>query len=278
MTETTLAQAPAAPTRGEPAVRTSLDAGVLLVTLNRPQQLNALTPAMWQLYAETLLAADEDDQVDAIVVTGAGRGFCAGVDSAVLQSYVDKCGRQEESPYRYHLATQLRKPVLAAINGACIGAGLSLAVMCDLRFAARSARVGAGFPRLGLPAEHGSAWVLQRLGGYAAAFELLGTGKLYAGPDLLRLGVVNGVVDDEVLLDHTMAFARDIVQDCSRRSVAMIKRQLQCGFDSTLAEAEAQASRLAARALAGPDFREAMASRASQRKPSFSRLRGDWWP
>jgi enoyl-CoA hydratase/carnithine racemase len=261
-----------------PAVLSTLEDGVLVVRMNRPQQLNALTPAMWELYAQTLQAAGENDQVAAIVVTGEGRGFCSGADATVLQSLAQEGGRRAESPYRHWLTTEIPKPVIAAINGACIGAGFCLALMCDLRFVAASARVGAGFPRLGLPAEHGSAWMLQRLGGYAAAFELLASGRLYAGAELLRLGFANAIVEEAAVLDHALAFTREMVAGSSPRALAMIKKQLQCGLHGSLREADELAARLASRAFASADFREALASRAERRKPSFSPLGKDWWP
>lgn len=260
-----------------PVVLSELRDGVLLVTLNRPERLNASTPEMVHLYTSTLLAAAEDDAVRVIVVTGAGRGFCAGADAGQLDGLAGG-GPRAPKLRRHWFTTEIPKPVIAAINGACVGVGFAIAMMCDMRIAARTARVGPGFARLGLPAENGMAWVLPRVAGYARAFEILATGRLYAGDELERMGIVNEIVADENLLTHALSLAHDMAQHCSPRSLAMMKAQLRQSFYTDLPEADRLANKLIGESIAAPDFREAMQSRKEKRPAVFGPLGNAWWP
>jgi len=260
-------------------VLSDLRDGVLCLTFNRPERLNASTPEMVQLYMESMLAAADDPAVRVIVVTGAGRGFCAGADTGLLNNLAD--GKARPAKLRRHwFTTTIPKPVIAAINGPCVGVGFAIAMMCDMRFAARSAKVGPGFATLGLPAENGTDWILARSVGLARAFEVLASGRLFVGDELLRLGLVNDVIDDERLLEHTLALARDMAARCSPRSLAMFKAQLQRSLNTDLPDADAMANTLIGMSLAAPDFKEAMASRKEKRNPVFPPLAtmDAWWP
>jgi enoyl-CoA hydratase/carnithine racemase len=248
--------------------------GVLLITLNRPDQLNALTGESESLLIKTLLDAAQDDRVKVIVLTGAGRGFCSGADMKYLVALSNGLPRpQKLRPYWF--ITELPKPVIAAINGACVGGGFVLAMMCDMRFASATAKVGAAFPRLGLPAENGVAWLLPRIIGYARAYEVMGGGLLYSGEDLARLGLVNAVVPAEDLLAHTMRIASDMALNCSPRSMALIKAQMHAGFASDIKEADALASRLVDGSHACGDVKESLRARAEGGPPRFKQLGKD---
>ncbi|MCJ0762360.1 enoyl-CoA hydratase-related protein [Variovorax terrae] len=256
-----------------------LDAGVLLVTLNRPDRLNALTTDSANAYMQIMLDASVNPEVRVIVVTGAGKGFCAGADMGYLAQLKDGQPRAEKLQ-RHWFTTQIPKPVIAAINGACVGIGFVIAMMCDMRIAARSARVGAGFARLGLPLENGVAWPLVRSLGYSRAFQHLAVGTLQSGDALLQSGLVNEVVDDAQLLPRAMELAHEIADNCSPRSLATLKRQLLRAAQSSLPEADRLSDGLMKAALAGDDFKEAMAAKKEMRAPAFAPLLDEsvWWP
>ena len=161
-----------------------------------PDRLNAWTPALQTRYFDLLDECVARDDVRAVVVTGAGRGFCAGADMDDLKTIsggeVDRSQSEDTRPVAYPLS--LPKPVIAAINGPCAGIGLVLAVMCDLRFAAESAKITTAFSRRGLVAEHGISWMLPRLVGQARALDLLLSGRVILGDEAAELGLVNRAV------------------------------------------------------------------------------------
>ncbi len=255
------------------------DDGVRTITIARPEKMNAVTPAMVRRYTALLLAAAADPEVRVIVVTGKGRSFCAGIDTATLQA-LDSGAARSEKLRRHWFTTRIPKPVIGAINGACVGLGVVLAMMCDMRVANRSAHMGAGFTRVGLPAEHALTWSLVHSVGYARAFEFLARGRSFAGTDLMRLGLVNEVVDDAQLNAHVIEIARGMADLCSPHSLAMLKRQLHGSILRPVEEVDAEADRLIAASLNGPDFQEAMMARRQERKPQFAGIGADtdWWP
>ncbi|MDO9437607.1 enoyl-CoA hydratase-related protein [Hydrogenophaga sp.] len=243
--------------------------GVLVITLHRPDKLNALTPTMSDLYTETLRMGAEDPAVRAIVVTGAGRAFCAGADVGRLQA-LHGGGARVAPLRRPWFPLTLPKPVIAVINGVCLGAGTVLAMMCDMRIGGESARMGPGFTTLGLPAENGIAWPLLQSLGYARAFEFLARGQTLTAPALERLGLLNEVVPDAQLLAHAIGIAEQIASTCSPESLAMMKRQLLHAVLASLQESDALADELINAALKGADFKEAMAARREGRSPRFA--------
>jgi len=259
-------------------VTSSLDQGVLLVSLNRPERLNAMTPAMERRYAEIVLAAADDPAVKVIVITGTGRAFCAGADMGSLDDMASGKGRPEKLR-RHRFLTEIPKPVIAAVNGACMGAGFSLAMMCDLRFAGMATKIGAGTARLGLPAEYGTDWMLAHTVGVARAFEILASGRLFSGAEAERLGLVNRVLPDADLLSETLRFATELATQCAPRSLAMIKRQIYQSVEASLAAADDTGERQIVRSIAAPDFAEALAARREKRPARFPDLgaESDWW-
>jgi enoyl-CoA hydratase/carnithine racemase len=252
-------------------VNKEVDGGVAVLTLNRPDRLNAWTVEMERVYFSMLDECAASDEVRVIVVTGAGRGFCAGADMQDLQDLGDgnhdAQERQERTPQRHPLG--IPKPIIAAINGPCAGIGLVQALMCDMRFAAAGSKFTTAFARRGLVAEHGISWLLPRLVGPAKALDLLLSGRVVLAEEALELGLVNKVLPPEQLLDNTLAYASEIVTNCSPASMATMKRQVYADLEVGLDEATAAADRLMVESFTAPDFAEGVQSFIERRSPSF---------
>jgi enoyl-CoA hydratase/carnithine racemase len=258
-------------------VQKTVREGVALLTLNRPDRLNAWTAEMGRLYFGMLAECAASDQVRVIVLTGAGRGFCAGADMQELQTLGENGlgsapDNHDRLPQTFPLS--IAKPILAAINGACAGIGLVQALMCDVRFAAEDAKITTAFSRRGLVAEHGISWILPRLIGHARALDLLLSGRVVLGQEAASLGLVNRVWPAEVLLEQTLAYARELALLCSPASMATMKRQIYADLDRSLPEALAAADRLMLESFSAPDFVEGVASFVERREPTFAPLAG----
>jgi enoyl-CoA hydratase/carnithine racemase len=189
--------------------------GVGTILLNRPDKKNAFTVEMIDQWAEILGEVRTDESVGAIILTGAGDAFCSGVELTALESGdptpYDRKALLTDHIHRIPYALEdLDKPVIAAVNGAAVGAGLDFALMCDMRFAARSARLSEGYIRVGLVPGDGGAYYLPRLVGPAKALELLLTGDFIGADEAERIGMVNRVYDDERLMEETRAFAEKL--------------------------------------------------------------------
>jgi len=237
--------------------------GVATLTLNRPESLNAWTPEMEESWNDNLDRCIADPGVRVIVVTGAGRGFCAGADAAAL----GRRARGEESrPQRSRPLTAIvdaPKPTVAAINGPCVGLGLALALSCDVRFAAAGATLAAPFARRGLLAEFRTSWLLPALVGRANALDLLLSGRTVLAEEAASMGLVNWVVPAAELAGATAAYAAGIAANCSPEALAGIKAQLRAP-DPDQSEAVARLD----------DFPEGMASLRDRRLPEFPGLDG----
>lgn len=262
-------------------VQMQLEDGVALLTLNRPERLNAWTSEMEDTYFDLLESCEHDEQVRVVVVTGAGRGFCAGADMQQLQALGNGTvpaaeTRRERRPQT--LALSIAKPVIAAINGPCAGIGLVQALMCDLRFAAAGAKMTTAFARRGLVAEHGISWILPRLVGPARALDLLLSGRVVLAEEAGELGLVNRVLAPEELLETTLAYARELAVNCSPSSMATMKRQLYADLERTLPDALAEANRLMLASFSKPDFVEGVTSFVERREPHFAALGADQAP
>jgi enoyl-CoA hydratase/carnithine racemase len=250
--------------------------GVALLTLNRPDRLNAWTAEMERVYFAMLEECAQAEEVRVIVVTGAGRGFCAGADMQQLQALgdgkvdVDAEAALGRRPQTFPLS--ISKPIIAAINGACAGIGLVAALMCDVRFAAEGAKLTTAFARRGLVAEHGISWMLPRLIGPARALDLLLSGRVVFAEEAQTLGLVNRVYAPEKLLEETLDYARELVVNCSPTSMATIKRQVYADLELGLAEALAEADRLMLESFTAADFVEGVASFVARRDPRFAAL------
>ncbi|WP_042416692.1 enoyl-CoA hydratase-related protein [Streptacidiphilus anmyonensis] len=266
LAETVLAQTVLAERRGP----------VLVLTLNRPERLNAWTYALEDRYFDLLDAAEADPEVRAVVVTGAGRGFCAGADLEDLEAAGNADAETlAKLPARSRPRTrplELRKPLIAAVNGAAAGLGLVEALYCDLRFAAPDAKFTTAFARRGLIAEYGVAWLLPRLVGASRAMDLLLSGRVVRGEEALAMGLVDFVVEREGLLDAAVAYATELAEQCSPWSMHMIKQQVRRSLDGSFTASVAEADALMLEGFARPDVREGVASYLEHRAPAFPPL------
>jgi enoyl-CoA hydratase/carnithine racemase len=254
---------------------------IATITLNRPDRMNAWTAIMERDVRGAMEAAAGDDNVRVIVLTGAGRGFCAGADMEALKGIdPNEVRRGDSIPFdmnrradwqtRYAYYPAIKKPVIAMLNGATAGIGLVHALYCDLRFAADTAVFTTAFARRGLIAEHGISWMLPQIVGHANALDLLMSARRVSAEEALRIGLVNRLCPAETLREETYAYARDLADFVSPSAMAVIKRQLYDVPFQTLAEATIDANREMQIALKGNDFREGVASFVEKRPPRFT--------
>lgn len=247
--------------------------GVLVLTLNRPEQHNAWTLEMELLYNELFDRAEADPDVRAVVLTGAGRSFCPGMDMSVLDgaSSGARPWPTDQLPPRIR-PMLLDKPVVAAVNGACAGIGFNQALMCDVRFAVPTAKFAAAFSRRGLVAEDGVSWLLPRVVGYAHAADLLLSSRKITGAEALELGLVNHLRAPEELLPAAIAYATELATLSSPYAMSLIKQQLQDDQKRGFLEAVDAARTLLAEAKKAPDYREGVLSFMQKRPPRFAGL------
>ena len=252
----------------------AVEHGVAWLTLNRPERLNALSPGMTGALSDALNRYATDHEVGAIVITGAGRGWCSGGDVKTMESRgrdqtvedrVEGLRRAHQVPL---LMRTVPKVIIAAINGPVAGAGLGLALACDLRVAGKSARFGTAFARIGYSGDYGGSWSLTRLVGTAKARELYFTADIIDAEEAGRLGIVNRVVADDDLHSETMALAARLA-DGPRVALGYMKRNLLAAetedFQTVLdLEAEHQA-----RCAFTEDHKEAVAAFNEKRRPVF---------
>jgi enoyl-CoA hydratase/carnithine racemase len=272
MTQTSLPGA-AAVAQSQDTVLAEQRGAVLILTLNRPERLNAWNDALEARYFALLEEADADPEVRAIVVTGAGRGFCAGADMDDLQAVGDGSEppvTPQTRPRSFPLT--VRKPMIAAINGAAAGLGLVEALYCDIRFAAPKAKLTTAFARRGLIAEYGIAWILPRLIGPSRAVDLLLSGRVILAQDAVTIGLVDRIVEPEQLLAAAVAFAEELASYSSPTSMSVIKAQIQRAMDSDFATSVAEANELMLESFRQPDVAEGVASYLEGRPPAFAPL------
>lgn len=267
----------------------TVDDPVATITLNRPESLNAWTGRMAAEVRHAVFSAEADPAVVGIVITGAGRAFCAGADMKNLQSLTEggrdfatdeldefKVHRDEPIPadfdgeYTYLMA--LKKPVIAAINGPCAGMAVPIALSCDLRFMAADAPLLTAFSQRGLIAEWGIAWLLPRLVGAGAALDLLLSSRRVTGEEAAALGVVNKAMPAEEVLPHAVRYVQDLAAKCSPASLAVMKRQVYEQLTATLGPSEKEARRLMVESFGRPDFKEGVESFTQKRPPHFRRI------
>jgi enoyl-CoA hydratase/carnithine racemase len=276
-----------------PDIRYEVSAGVARITLDRPARLNAWTGDMERSVRRAIGAAAADDAARAIVITGAGRGFCAGADmqglqvfsgaaasasavSAAVSSSAHALGAGTDTevsahyPGRFGYLLAVQKPIIAAINGPCAGIGLVLALFCDLRFARSDAKLTTAFAQRGLIAEHGSAWILPRLVGPSRALDLLCSARVFSGDEAARIGLVTQAFAADSFERELEAYVSQLSQRVSPRSLGVIKTQIWKAlfqdFDASmqLAEREMRAS------FTSADFQEGVAHFVEKRAPRFS--------
>jgi enoyl-CoA hydratase/carnithine racemase len=264
-----------------PDVTVDINAGVAVLTLNRADHLNAYTADMGRLLSRAYSECDADDDVRAIVVTGAGRAFCAGADFSSGTSPFDASegdGTFSASPIDPP-AFELRKPVIAAINGHAVGIGLTIALQTDIRIVADEAKCGVVQVRRGVVPDCMSHWTLTQLTTLGVAADVLLTGRTFSGAEAVALGIASRALPAAQVLDHALGIARDIVANVAPMSAALCKRLL---WDSAIngytpRQVASLETQLHHRVMGTADAHEGVAAFLDRRLPRFSsRLSADW--
>ena len=263
-------EATGAPPTDTEAVLTGREGAVLTITLNRPDKLNAFNAAMHEGLRAALREARSDD-VRAVVITGAGRGFCVGQDLTEFRDAPDDIAERLRTGYHPNILAirALEKPVIAAVNGAAAGAGLSLACACDLRIAADSAVFVPAFINIGLIPDSGGSFFIHRLLGYSRAFEWMASGRRLSAARAHAWGIVNEVVEDEELSSRAAEIAATFAV-MPTRAVGMTKRLFDGAASRTLEEQLEVEAQLQSAATKTDDFREGVAAFLEKRDPSFT--------
>jgi enoyl-CoA hydratase/carnithine racemase len=248
-----------------------------IITLSRPEKLNAWAPDMEKAFRDHMKRCATDPAVRVIVITGEGRAFCAGVDVAALKA-ASEAGSDPARPeridgdtaQRYTYLLGIPKIIVCALNGAAAGVGVVLALYSDIRIAAKSSKLVAVFARRGLVAEHGIAWLLPRLIGHARAIEWLASARTMLPEEAERIGLVTKLLPDEQFREAALAYAADIAENCSPRSLGVIKRQLLEAHTQTLTRAVHIAEDEVQACIATEDFRDGVAHFIEKRPPRFT--------
>jgi enoyl-CoA hydratase/carnithine racemase len=267
----------------ETPVLSEIDAGVGVITLNRPDKLNAWTPAMRLAYFDTLERMAADPDVRAILVRGSGRAFCAGADLALIRAPDAESEALRKADTReYWFPLSIGKPIVAAIHGPCLGIGLQQAMFCDIRFAAHDAKIGAPYVRRGIVGEMGITWMLTRLCGVGAANDIMLSGRTLTGTEAAAIGLVNAALDADTVFDHALAYARDLAANCSPLAMRTVKMQLYHDLMDGFTPSFERSERLLDEVLRGEDVKEGIAAVREKRPvhfpgldPGLSRT-GDW--
>ena len=253
----------------------TLDEGVLTLTLNRPDRLNAISGPMLGALASTLQEANVDTGVRCVLLTGAGRGFCSGLDLKAQGSGSDGIGAGQRGYRMFDLhnspplvLNRMDKPVICALNGAAAGYGMDLALGCDIRIASENAKLGAVFAKRGVLPESGGCWYLPRLLGWARAAEVAFLGDILDAQKSLELGLVNKIVKHDDLMSEVDSWARKIA-DNAPLSVQATKRMMRLGMEETFETAVDQIYLQLLPLFQSEDFREGLAAFAERREPSF---------
>jgi enoyl-CoA hydratase/carnithine racemase len=260
---------------------------IATITLNRPEKLNAWTFKMEADYKRAMAEAEVRDDVRVIVVTGAGRGFCAGADmnllTSVMSGDVDTSSIDNTAPLpghndgmtddfkkQYSFPPAIGKPVIAAINGPAVGIGLVHTLYCDFRIASDLAKLGTAFAQRGLIAEYGIAWLLPRIVGIENAMDLLFTARLIDAHEAHRMGLVSRVVPHDDLMPAVRAFATQLATQSSPRSLRIMKRQIWQGLFTSLGPAVDLAVTEMMESFGSEDFREGVLAFMEKRPPQFA--------
>lgn len=266
---------------------------VAVITLNRPDKLNAWTAAMERSIRTAMGACARDDSVRAIVVTGAGRGFCAGADMNLLQSIDPKAGEKRELAQaagdatldwdtslgpdisghmggRFGYLPQIPKPIIAAVNGPCAGLGMVFALWCDIRIGTENMFFTTSFAKRGLIAEHGISWLLPELAGHSVAMDLLFSARKVEAAEAKSVGLLNTVVASQDLVGYAVAYGRDMSETVSPRSVAVMKAQVWKAKFQSLTDAIDTGDFEMTKSFASEDFKEGVDHFVQKRAPNFT--------
>ena len=266
---------------------------IAVITLNRPEKLNAWTAAMQASVKRAIVAASKDDNVRAIVVTGAGRGFCAGADMANLQQIKPQSWNDRELAKaddtiiidprpdlgpdvsahfggRFGYLMSIKKPIIAAINGPCAGIGLVFTLYCDLRFAANDAKFTTAFAQRGLIAEHGISWLLPRIVGAPHALDLLFSARKFDAIEAERLGLINRAFPQATFMADVAAYVRHLADNVSPRAMGVMKAQVWKSFFQDLNQAIQIGDEEMQKSFATQDFKEGVAHFVEKRPAKFT--------
>ncbi len=260
---------------------------IATVTMNRPDRLNAFTPRMGAEMKTAMVDADRDPSIRAIIVTGAGRGYCAGAEMGNLSSVAsggpratdavgtpstdDRWLDEHRGDYRgqFSWPLALSKPIIAAINGACVGLGLTQSLYYDIRIASEKARLGLIFPQRGLAIEHGSSWMLPKIVGLTRAMEMAVTGRLLEAREALEIGLVTRVVPPDQVIPTAREIATEIANKCSPLGVAQARRLVYRHLFTDLATAIKEDDETMVRMLGSEDFKEGVKAFMEKRAPRW---------
>lgn len=270
-------------------IQYSVDDPVATITLNRPEALNAITGRMQAEMKHALAAAEADEKVVGIILTGAGRGFCAGADIGGLQNTASggSAAREDLSEFAadagnpemgenfsvtFSYLLSIRKPLIAAINGACAGLGFVFACLCDMRFVEQQAKFSTAFVNRGLIAEHGSSWVLPRLIGSARALDILWSGRKFTGEEAERLGLADRLCETGTSVAQAEDYIRMLAETAAPESIKMIKAQVYRHLNMELADAMRESNDWMAASLKQEHFKEGVSSFVEKRPPNFKRV------
>jgi enoyl-CoA hydratase/carnithine racemase len=265
---------------------------IAVISLNRPETLNSITDLMQEELKHALAAAEADERVVGIVLTGAGRGFSSGYDAGVLESAAADGGipdredlnilnaepgnkdMGENFTITYSYLLSIRKPMIAAVNGACAGLGLVFAALCDLRFVERQAKLTTAFANRGLIAEHGSSWILPRLMGPSKALDILLSGRKFTGEEAERLGLADRLCEEGESRAEAETYIRMLADTASPQSMRAIKAQVYRHLNMDLGEAMRESNELMGASIASEDIKEGVMSYIERRAPNFKRVTG----
>lgn len=274
-------------------IKYETDGPAAIITLNRPDALNALTNNMMEELKHALDTAERDESVVGIVLTGEGRGFCSGMDmnalnsqatggdlSAGVEAKVMKADPGDKSmgedfniAFTYILS--IRKPIIAAVNGACAGLGMSIALLCDMRFVSENAKFITAFSQRGLVAEHGQSWILPRVVGPSRALDLLWSSRRVGPDEAKEMGLANRVCSQDDLISKCKAYIKELADSAAPSSLMIMKQQIYRHLNMTLGDAMKETNRLMNESLERDDFKEGVESFINRRPPRFQKIKVD---
>ncbi len=270
-------------------IRYEIEGGAATITINRPDQLNALTDLTQAEIRHALAESERLPEVVGTVLTGAGRGFCSGVDMNALGG-MSEAGKRLGNSYEHLQASPgnpdddpnykssptyflgLRKPLIAAINGAAAGLGFSYATFCDMRFMDRSAKIVTSFAPRGLIAEHGTCWMLPKLVGPSNALDMNWSSRKILGEEAFRMGYANRLCEDGECVTEAQNYLREIAGTSAPMSIMMMKRQVYKHLTKELGDAMSESTHWMDESLARDDFKEGVASFVERRAPNFQKI------
>ncbi len=273
-------------------IRYEVEDPVAIITMNRPDRLNAFTNRMLAEIRHALATAEQDPDVVGIVLTGAGRGFCAGMDMGSLDNMSTGAGGErddlsalvaepgdpamgEQFGVTFSYLLSVRKPIIAAVNGACAGLGFVFALLSDMRFVERSAKFTTAFAQRGLIAEHGASWILPRLIGSGKALDLLWSSRKFDGEEAERLGLAERLCEAGESVPTAVAYIRDMAASVSPTSLKIIKAQVYRHLNMPLGDSMRETNTWMDESLKREDFREGVRSFMERRPPNFKRVKVD---